>query len=55
MKKFMTLDVPCPPIEIQKQFAGIVEKVTCLKASYQKGLVDFEELYSAISQKVFAR
>jgi len=55
MKKFMTLDVPCPPIEIQKQFAGIIEKVTCLKASYQKGLVDVEELYSAISQKVFAR
>ncbi len=53
MKKFMTLDVPCPPIELQNQFTGIVEKVTNLKASYQKSLVNVEDLYSALSQLAF--
>jgi type I restriction enzyme S subunit len=53
MKKFMTLDIPCPPIELQKKFTLIVEKVVSLKASYQKSLVDIEALYSALNQQAF--
>lgn len=54
MKKFMTLDVPCPPIELQNQFAGIVEKVEKIKNSYQKSLVNVEVLYGALSQQAFS-
>jgi type I restriction enzyme S subunit len=53
MKKFMTLDVPCPPIDIQNQFAAIVEKVESIKSRYQQSLTDLESLYGALSQKAF--
>lgn len=54
MKKFMTLDVPCPPIDLQNQFNGIVEKVEIIKCSYLKSLCDVEALYGAISLKSFS-
>ncbi|PKO92220.1 MAG: restriction endonuclease subunit S [Betaproteobacteria bacterium HGW-Betaproteobacteria-1] len=53
MKKFMTLDVPCPPVEMQSQFAVIVEKVEGIKSRYQQGLTDLEALYGALSQQAF--
>jgi type I restriction enzyme S subunit len=53
MKKFMTLGIPCPPIDLQNQFAVIVEKVEAIKSSYQQSLADLENLYGALSQKAF--
>lgn len=53
MKKFSTLSIPTPPIELQNQFAAIVEKVESLKTRYQKNLTELKNLYGALSQKAF--
>lgn len=42
-----------PPIDLQNQFAAIVEKVDNLKSRYQQSLTDLENLYGALSQKAF--
>lgn len=47
------LSVPKPPIELQREFATIVEKVEALKSRYQQSLTDFEALYGALSQQAF--
>lgn len=44
---------PLPPIDLQNQFAAIVEKVEGLKSRYQQSLTDLETLYGALSQKAF--
>ena len=53
MKKFMTLSIPCPDIDLQNQFALIVEKVETIKSLYQQSLTDLEALYGTLSQKAF--
>lgn len=45
--------VVIPPIELQNQFAAIVEKVESLKSRYQQSLIDLEFLYGALSQRAF--
>lgn len=45
--------VVIPPIELQKQFATIVEKVESLKSRYQRSLIDLESLYGALSRQAF--
>ena len=50
LKKF---PVVIPPIELQNQFATIVEKVESLKSRYQQSLTDLESLYGALSQQAF--
>jgi len=45
--------VPQPPIDLQKQFSTIVEKVETLKSRYQQSLADLEALYGALSQRAF--
>jgi type I restriction enzyme S subunit len=42
-----------PPIELQNQFATIVEKTESLKAQYQSSLAELENLYGSLSQKAF--
>lgn len=42
-----------PPIELQEEFAAIVEKVEGLKSRYQRSLIDLESLYGTLSQKAF--
>lgn len=42
-----------PPIDLQNQFAAIVEKVDGLKSRYRQSLTDLESLYGALSQKAF--
>lgn len=51
----MLLDylLPLPPIELQEQFAAIVEKIEGIKILYQQSLVDLETLYGALSQQAF--
>lgn len=42
-----------PPIDLQNQFAQIVEKVDTIKAHYKNSLQELENLYGALSQKAF--
>ncbi|MCB1805758.1 MAG: restriction endonuclease subunit S, partial [Candidatus Competibacteraceae bacterium] len=42
-----------PPIDLQNQFAEIVEKVEDIKSQYQQSLTELENLYGALSQKAF--
>lgn len=59
MKKILTkgdfekITMIKPPIEIQNQFAVIVENVEGIKSRYQKSLTDLEALYGALSQQAF--
>lgn len=59
MKKILTkgdfekITMIKPPLEIQNQFAIIVEKVERIKSRYQQSLNDLEALYGALSQKAF--
>lgn len=45
--------ISVPPIELQNQFATIVEKAESLKSRYRQSLTDLETLYGALSQKAF--
>lgn len=45
--------IPIPPIELQDQFAAIVEKVEGIKARYQQSLAELENLYGVLSQRAF--
>lgn len=42
-----------PPLELQTQFAHIVEKTEALKTQYQQSLQELENLYGSLSQKAF--
>lgn len=44
-----------PPINLQKKFGELVEKTESIKMEYQKSLVELENLYGVLSQKVFRR
>ena len=48
-----SIKLSIPPIDLQNQFATIVEKVEGLKSHYQQSLNDLERLYGALSQKAF--
>lgn len=47
------ISIPVPPIELQTQFAQIVEKVEALKVQYQNSLQELENLYGSLSQRAF--
>jgi type I restriction enzyme S subunit len=47
------LKIPVPPIELQTQFAQIVEKTETLKSQYQQSWLELEHLYGSLSQKAF--
>jgi type I restriction enzyme S subunit len=47
------IKIPIPPIELQTQFAQIVEKTEALKTQYQQSLQELENLYNTLSQKAF--
>ena len=47
------LEVPRPPIELQAQFASVVEKIEGIKSQYQQSLTDLEGLYGSMSQQAF--
>jgi type I restriction enzyme S subunit len=47
------LEFPYPPIDLQNQFAAIVERVEDIKPHYLQSLTDLESLYDALSQKAF--
>lgn len=45
--------VPGPPLDLQKQFVSIFEKVEGLKSRYQQSFTDLKTLYGALSQQAF--
>lgn len=47
------MKIKIPPIELQTQFAQIVEKTEALKTQYQQSLQELESLYGSLSQKAF--
>lgn len=47
------LKIIVPPIELQTQFAQIVEKKEVLKTQYQQSLHELENLYGSLSQRAF--
>ncbi|MBK8953115.1 MAG: restriction endonuclease subunit S [Chitinophagaceae bacterium] len=47
------LKIPTPPIELQTQFAQIVEKTEVLKNQYQQSLQELQNLYGSLSQRAF--
>jgi type I restriction enzyme, S subunit len=47
------LPIIVPPVELQNQFAQIVEKTESLKTQYKKSLQELENLYGSLSQKAF--
>lgn len=59
MKKILTkggfekIKMIKPPIELQTQFAQIVEKTDALKTQYQQSLQELENMYGSLSQKAF--
>ncbi|MDL5596088.1 restriction endonuclease subunit S [Bacillus subtilis] len=59
MKKILTkgdfekITMIKPPVEIQNQFAVVVEKVEGIKSRYQQSLADLESLYGVLSQQAF--
>ncbi len=42
-----------PPVELQNQFAAIVEKVESIKSRYIQSLTELENLYGSLSQRAF--
>jgi type I restriction enzyme S subunit len=48
-----SIPVIVPPIELQTQFAQIVEKTETLKTQYQQSLQELDNLYGSLSQKAF--
>ncbi|QJB56541.1 restriction endonuclease subunit S [Pseudodesulfovibrio sp. zrk46] len=59
MKKILTkgdfqkITMIKPPVELQNQFAVIINKIDALKSRYQQCLTDLEYLYGALSQMAF--
>ena len=47
------MEVPKPPIEVQSQFAFVVNKIEVIKSQYHQTLTDLEELYNSLSQQAF--
>jgi len=45
--------IPLPPIELQVEFAELVQKTEALKAKYQESLKELEGLFGSLSQKAF--
>lgn len=52
-KQISDIDIPIPPLELQTQFAQIVEKTEGLKTQYQQSFQELENLYGSLSQKAF--
>ncbi len=53
MEKLRNVRFAIPLIELQTQFAQIVENTEALKAQYQSSLLELENLYGSLSQWAF--
>lgn len=53
IEKLKMIEILLPPLEIQAQFAQIVEKIHAQKSLLQKSLAELEVLHQALMQKAF--
>jgi len=53
LSQMRKIPVVLPSIDLQNQFATIVEKVEGIKTQYQQSLTELENLYGALSQRAF--
>ncbi|WP_419037647.1 restriction endonuclease subunit S [Phascolarctobacterium faecium] len=53
LKILRELEIICPPLYLQTQFAEFVEKVEAQKTLLQKSLADMEQNYQSLLQKCF--
>lgn len=53
LREFKMQEIPVPPMDLQIQFAAIVEKIDGFKFRYQQSLTDLGTLYGALSQQAF--
>ena len=54
LKILRDLDVPVPPIKIQKAFSDIVAKTLCFTEKENNSLHSIDMAFSSISQKAFS-
>ncbi|MGL4363202.1 MAG: restriction endonuclease subunit S [Cellulosilyticaceae bacterium] len=47
------LETPCPPIELQNQFAQFVQQVDKLKFAMEQRLVELENNFNSLMQRIF--
>ncbi len=52
-EKLKMMKLPILPIELQTQFAQIVEKTEALKTQYQQSFQELENLFGSLSQEAF--
>jgi type I restriction enzyme S subunit len=52
-EKLKNLFVPLPPINLQNQFAQIVENIEAQKALVKQSLHESEDLFKGLVQKAF--
>jgi type I restriction enzyme S subunit len=52
-QRLMELNIPIPPIELQKQFADFVKQTDKLKFEMEKSLKELEDNFNALMQKAF--
>jgi len=51
--KLKSMEIPLPPIELQRYFSSIYQKVALLKASLEFSVKNSELLFKSISQRAF--
>ncbi|MBF0405865.1 MAG: restriction endonuclease subunit S [Candidatus Riflebacteria bacterium] len=52
-EKLKEIKIPVPPLEIQKKFRSLVEKIENIKIRYQQNLGELESLFGSLSQRAF--
>lgn len=52
-KKLMAINIPVPPLDLQTQFAQIIENIESQKAELQQSLQESEDLFNGLLQEVF--
>lgn len=52
-KQISDIDMPVPPISLQKEFARVVERTLAIKAQYEVSFQELTNLYASLSQRVF--
>ena len=52
-QRLMELNIPIPPIELQKQFADFVKQTDKLKFEMEKSLKELEDNFNSLMQKAF--
>lgn len=51
--KLREINIPVPPLKLQNQFAQLVAKVETLKSHCGKSLIELDNIYRVLTQKVF--